>query len=50
MFKNKLASRVALAKIIGFVFGLIAFLSIPHILIQADLMFRFGILFLYTTI
>jgi hypothetical protein len=29
---------------------LIAFLSIPHILIQADLMFRFGILFLYTTI
>ncbi len=50
IFKNKLVLRITLAKTIGFIFGLIAFFAVPNFLTEADIMFRFWILFLYTTI
>ena len=49
-FKNKLGLRVALAKTIGFVFGLIAFFSIPHIFWETSMYLRVGVLLWYTTI
>jgi len=53
LFKKKwlslLAKRIMIAKWLGFIFWLIGFFALP-ILGETDLMFRFAILFWYTTI
>jgi hypothetical protein len=46
---NLLFTRIAIGKAIGFVIGLIGFLLLPRYMPDADLMFRFGLLFWYTT-
>ena len=51
MFKNpSLITRIAIGKTIGFVFGLIGFFSLPYFWPDAGMMFRWGILFWYTTL
>jgi hypothetical protein len=51
MFKNpSLITRIAIGKLVGFVFGLFGFISLPYFWPEAGMMFRWGILFWYTTL
>lgn len=51
MFGNpSLITRIAIGKAIGFIFGLIGFISLPYFLPDAGWMLRWGILFWYTTL
>jgi len=51
MFSNpSLITRIAIGKGLGFVFGLIGFISLPYFLPDVSEMFRWGILFWYTTL
>ena len=51
MFGNpSLFTRVAIGKGIGFVIGIIGFISLPYFLPEAGMMLRLGILFWYTTL
>ncbi|MDD3145306.1 MAG: hypothetical protein PHV23_04315 [Candidatus Gracilibacteria bacterium] len=50
LFKSKLMNRIAIAKIVGLVFGLLAFIMVPFIFVNADLYLRLGILCWYTSI
>lgn len=51
MFGNpSLMTRIAVGKLIGLVFGLIGFISIPYFLPEATELFRWGILLWYTTL
>ncbi len=49
-FKSKLVNRTAIAKTLGFIFWLIGFISLPLFASDVSLMFRFAILFWYTTL
>ncbi|QFR39346.1 hypothetical protein A9Q91_03875 [Candidatus Gracilibacteria bacterium 28_42_T64] len=49
LFKSKLANRLAIAKTIGFVFGLLGFFLMPVVFNETDLMLRFAFLAWYTT-
>ena len=50
MFGNpSLMTRIAIGKGIGFLIGLVAFISLPHFLPEADMMLRWGILLWYVT-
>ncbi len=48
--KPSLVTRIAIGKGVGFVVGLIGFLSLPYIAPEAGLMIRWGILLWYTTL
>ena len=51
MFGNpSLVTRVAVGKGIGFVFGLIGFISLPYFFADAGWLLRWGILLWYTTL
>lgn len=51
MFGNpSLITRIAIGKVIGFLFGLAGFILIPYFLPEATLMFRWGILLWYITV
>lgn len=51
MFENpSLITRIAIGKAIGFIFGLIGFISLPYFLPEADCLLRWGILLWYTTL
>ena len=51
MFKNQsLITRIAIGKAIGFLFGLVGFISLPYFLPDASSLFRWGILLWYTTL
>ena len=51
MFENpSLVTRIAIGKIIGFLFGLIGFISLPYFLPDVGELFRWGILLWYTTL
>ena len=51
MFSNpSLITRIAIGKGIGFIFGLIVYFSLPLLLPDASLLFRWGILFWYITV
>lgn len=51
MFENHpLITRIAIGKVIGFLFGLVGFISLPYFLPDASLLFRWGILLWYTTL
>jgi len=51
MFSNpSLITRIAIGKGIGFIFGLIGFVSLPFFLPDASWLLRWGILFWYTTV
>ena len=45
-----LAKRVAIAKGVGFLFGLVGFLTLPYFWPEADWMVRWGILLWYATL
>lgn len=45
-----LVTRIAAGKTVGFIFGLIGFLTIPYVLPGADPMMRWGFLLWYTTL
>ena len=47
---QSLITRIATGKAIGFLFGLVGFVSLPYFLPDADLLFRWGILLWYTTL
>ncbi len=50
MFEKKsLMTRIAVAKGLGFVFGIIAFAAMPVFAPESGAMFRWGLLFWYTT-
>jgi hypothetical protein len=48
--KPSLVTRIAIGKTVGFAFGLIGFLMLPHILPEANPMLRWGFLLWYTTL
>ena len=48
--KQPFMKRIAIAKTVGFIIGIIAFFLIPLIMPDASLMFRWGMLFWITTI
>jgi hypothetical protein len=51
MFENpSLITRIAIGKIIGFLFGLIGFIFLPYFLPDASWLLRWGILLWYTTV
>ena len=51
MFNNpSLITRIAIGKAIGFLFGLVGFISLPYFLPDAGWLIRWGILLWYTTI
>ncbi len=51
MFGNpSLMTRIAIGKGIGFLFGLVGFVSLPYFLPDADMLLRWGILLWYTTV
>lgn len=51
MFKNpSLITRIAIGKIIGFLFGLIGFIFMPYFFPDTGWLFRWGILLWYTTV
>ena len=51
MFSNpSLITRIAVGKLVGFVFGLIGLVSLPFFWPDADWLLRWGILFWYTTV
>lgn len=51
MFGNpSLITRIAIGKAIGFIFGLIGFISLPYFLPDAGWLLRWGILFWYITL
>jgi hypothetical protein len=51
MFSNpSLITRIAIGKGIGFLFGLVGFVSLPFFLPDASWLLRWGILFWYTTV
>jgi hypothetical protein len=51
MFGNpSLITRIAVGKLIGFLFGLAGFILLPHFLPDAGWLIRWGILFWYTTL
>jgi hypothetical protein len=51
MFSNpSLITRIAIGKGIGFLFGLVGFVSLPYFLPDASWLLRWGILFWYTTV
>ena len=51
MFNNpSLITRIAIGKAIGFLFGLVGFISLPYFLPDAGWLIRWGILLWYTTV
>ena len=51
MFSNpSLITRIAIGKIIGFLFGLAGFIFLPYLVPEADPLLRWGILLWYTTV
>ena len=48
--KPSMITRIAVAKGIGFLFGLVCFILLPYFLPQTDLLLRWGILLWYTTL
>ncbi|WKD51250.1 hypothetical protein [Microbulbifer spongiae] len=51
MFENpSLITRLAVGKIIGFVFGLVGFIFLPYFYPESDWLLRWGILLWYTTL
>ena len=51
MFENpSLITRIAIGKVIGFLFGLIGFIFLPYFLPESDCLLRWGILLWYTTL
>ncbi len=51
MFGNpSLMTRIAVGKLIGFLFGLAGFIALPYFLADAGWLLRWGILFWYTTV
>ena len=48
--KPSLISRIAIGKVLGFLFGLSGFILSPYFLPEIDLMLRWGILLWYTTL
>ena len=51
MFKNpSLITRIAIGKVIGFIFGLICFITVPLIIPDITLMMRWAVLLWYTTV
>ena len=51
MFENpSLITRIAIGKVIGFIFGLIGFIFLPYFLPESDCLLRWGILLWYTTL
>ena len=51
MFENpSLITRIAIGKLVGFVFGLIGFIFLPFFLPDAGWLLRWGILLWYTTV
>lgn len=51
MFENSsLITRIAIGKAIGFLFGLIGFISLPYLLPEADALLQWGSLLWYTTL
>ncbi len=48
--KPSLITRIAIGKLVGFVFGLIGFITLPYFMPDASSMLRWGILFWYPTI
>ncbi|TNE61291.1 MAG: hypothetical protein EP335_16445 [Alphaproteobacteria bacterium] len=48
--KPSLMLRIAVGKLVGLVFGLVGFFMLPLFMPDADIMFRLGILFWYTTL
>ena len=51
MFENpSLITRIAIGKVIGFLFGLIGFIFLPYFLPETDGLLRWGILLWYTTL
>lgn len=48
--KPSLATRVAVGKTVGFVFGLLGFLVLPYLMPEAGWLLRVGVLFWYTTL
>lgn len=50
MFGNpSLITRIVIGKGLGFLFGLIGFISLPYFLAEPELMLRWGIMLWYTT-
>jgi len=45
-----LITRIAIGKTVGFIFGLIGFVLLPHLFGETDLMIRLGFVFWYTSI
>lgn len=51
LLKTKVAKRMAIAKTVGFAFGLLGFLLLPTMVsIEVSLQFKLAILFWYTTL
>jgi hypothetical protein len=51
MFGNpSLMTRIAIGKVIGFLFGLAGFIFLPYFLPDANMLLRWGILLWYTTV
>jgi len=51
MFSNpSLITRIAIGKLLGFIFGIIGFILLPCFLPDADPLLRWGILFWYPTL
>ena len=48
--KPSLITRIAIGKAVGFIIGLIGFITLPYFLPDAGWMIRWGILFWYTTV
>ncbi len=45
-----LVMRIAIGKMVGFLFGLMGFMSLPYFVPEAGLMLRWGMLLWYTTL
>lgn len=45
-----LVTRIAIGKMVGFLFGLMGFMSLPYFVPEAGLMLRWGMLLWYTTL
>ncbi len=50
LLKSKVAKRMATAKTIGFIFGLLGFFLMPYFFVEADMYFRVAMLLWLTTL
>lgn len=50
LIKPSLTMRIGIGKLLGFIFGLLGFLTLPLLDANTDFSFRLGILFWYSTV